>query len=195
LELRFPLILLPSHDKNNRGQGQSQVRNSPTTNPAHTLDASARQLNLDGTESQVRIQATGIIPMPIIAKQYNEISPGLGTQIIQQGIEQSKHRMTLEKSVVRSNGWRAWAGLMIGGVVAIFGLERAYEAVMAGHEVFGTIVGTVDLTALVSVFVIGRKQQGDERIKKSSLMAEALKNLVKPVETGASDSEESEDQS
>jgi len=44
-------------------------------------------------------------------------------------------------------------------VVALAFLGAAYRLIQDGHSLAGTVLGTVDLTALVAVFVLGRISQ------------------------------------
>jgi hypothetical protein len=46
-------------------------------------------------------------------------------------------------------------------VVALAFLIAAYRLIQDGHSLAGTILGTVDLTGLVAVFVLGRLSQRD----------------------------------
>ncbi|WP_369256946.1 hypothetical protein [Geodermatophilus amargosae] len=50
-----------------------------------------------------------------------------------------------------------WAGLIAGLIVTLCFLGVSAWLINGGNEVAGTILGTVDLAALVAVFVYGRK--------------------------------------
>jgi len=47
-------------------------------------------------------------------------------------------------------------------VVALAFLAAAVWLIQGGHSLAGTVLGTVDITALVAVFVLGRVSQRDE---------------------------------
>jgi hypothetical protein len=62
-------------------------------------------------------------------------------------------------------------GLWSGLIVCLAFLGVAGYLVALGHDIAGTFIGTVDLIALVSIFVYGRQSQEKERQKKSEVMA------------------------
>lgn len=47
-----------------------------------------------------------------------------------------------------------WAGIVSGWTIAIAFLIVSAVVIMSGHEVGGTVLGTVDLVGLVTVFVL-----------------------------------------
>jgi hypothetical protein len=55
----------------------------------------------------------------------------------------------------------AWGGLVSAFVIALAFLAASVWIILSGHEVGGTIVGTVDIVGLVTVFVSARL--GDKR--------------------------------
>lgn len=48
-------------------------------------------------------------------------------------------------------------GIIAGFLIAIFFLVVSWDLVKNGKEIAGTILGTIDLVALVTVFVTGKK--------------------------------------
>lgn len=50
-----------------------------------------------------------------------------------------------------------WAGLVLGFLVTIAFLGGAIYLISNGHDTAGTVLGTVDIVALVAVFVVGRR--------------------------------------
>lgn len=109
----------------------------------------------------------GPIPPPLMLAEYDNIVPGSAKVIISLFENQSNHRMALEKQVITSDIRRSWGGLVAGFVVCVLVLVASILLILNDHEVSGTVLGTVDLVSLVSVFVIGRKMQSDERVRKS----------------------------
>lgn len=72
-------------------------------------------------------------------------------------------RAFLERGVVheawqdRQEKYLEWAGLAAGLLIALAFLTAASLLVASGHDVAGTFLGTVDIVALVTVFVLGRR--------------------------------------
>ena len=52
-----------------------------------------------------------------------------------------------------------WVGLILGFFVTMAFLAAAVFLIERGHDVSGTILGTVDIVALVTVFVLGRRME------------------------------------
>jgi hypothetical protein len=70
----------------------------------------------------------------------------------QRSLLRERHIMWLDRQEV----YLAWAGLISAFVLALSFLGVSAWLIFAGHEVSGTILGTVDLVALVTVFITGR---------------------------------------
>ena len=76
-----------------------------------------------------------------------------GTLPVQRLEKLLDHQMTLERRQQNLE----WAGLISALIIALSFLAVSAGLIAAGHEVGGTVMGTVDLVALVSVFVVGRR--------------------------------------
>ena len=66
-----------------------------------------------------------------------------------------EHQMSMERAELRLE----WAGLISALTIALSFLAVSAGLIVGGHEVSGTLLGTVDLVALATVFVKGRQQQ------------------------------------
>jgi hypothetical protein len=67
---------------------------------------------------------------------------------------------------------RSYCGLVAGlAVVLAFGYW-AFELVMSGHEVPGTLLGTVDLVGLAGVFVLGYQKIAADLANKRDRMTQ-----------------------
>lgn len=78
----------------------------------------------------------------------------------------------------RQEVYLAWAGLLSALIIALSFLGVSAALVAAGHGLAGTVIGTVDLVALVAVFVTGRTrgraagESGDERSQIEGILSE-----------------------
>ena len=63
-----------------------------------------------------------------------------------------QHIMWLNRQEV----YLSYAGLVSAFILALTFLGAATSLIFCGHEVGGTVLGTVDLVALVTVFITGR---------------------------------------
>ena len=78
---------------------------------------SKKEPNRSITQYQ-KAEYTGPLPLPEHFRQYDEILPGAAERILRLAEEQSAHRQYLEKHVTKGDGRHAWAGLLVGGLVA-----------------------------------------------------------------------------
>ena len=101
----------------------------------------------------------GPLPPPDILKQYNDAFPDGAQKIFESSQQQAKHRMDLENRVIPEDQRQSSQGQLFGFITAMSFLLVSGILGYSGHEVGGTILGTVDLVALVTVFVLGRSSQ------------------------------------
>lgn len=101
------------------------------------------------------MQYSGPVPHPSILKGFEEIVPGSAKQILDDAHGQTVHRQTMERNALRWEGCRSTGGLLAGASISVLGLLLAYFAIMAGHDVAGATIATVDWGAIVAVFVTG----------------------------------------
>ena len=113
----------------------------------------------------------GPLPHPDTLRQFNEVLPGLADRIIQQWELQSAHRRGIEQKAIQADITRAYLGLAAGYTVTIAFLIVAAFLVVYGYAWPGTVIGTVDLVALASIFVYSNEDRRKERARKARLMS------------------------
>ncbi len=101
----------------------------------------------------------GPMPPPHYLKQYNEIIPGGAERILAMAENQSNHRMRLEDFSIREEHRQSSKGQDYGLFIAIFIVAVAGALAYFGHEVVAGIFGGGTIIGLVSVFVLGKRQQ------------------------------------
>ncbi len=104
----------------------------------------------------------GPLPPPGLLKAYNEAIPNGAERILTEVQRQCRHRMDLENRLIPEQQLQSRRGQVYGLVVALSFLVASFILITMGFGIFGTIIGTVDLIALVTVFVTGRYQLEDE---------------------------------
>lgn len=108
-----------------------------------------------------------------ILERYAALYPQAPKIIFEGFREQGAHRRSIEAFAVRSNARRADKGLYAGFIVAMAFLVTSTFLIINGHSWEGTILGAVDVVALVSVFVYESQQQRQERERKAKTMIDA----------------------
>ncbi|WP_338231407.1 DUF2335 domain-containing protein [Companilactobacillus muriivasis] len=95
---------------------------------------------------------SGPIPHPDILKKYDEMYHGAAREIIDNGVQESVHRRSMESSYLSQNVKRKrrrdWMGFTIGIVVLFLGFYLIY----LGHTIVGTIFSSGFGVTLVAVF-------------------------------------------
>ena len=96
--------------------------------------------------------ASSPLPEPTVFRQYDEVLPGFARQVLDAAREEVHHRRRLEQDESR----RQRLGQVFALIVALSFLGVAFALVSEGHDVAGTVLGTADLIALVTAFLLGR---------------------------------------
>lgn len=113
----------------------------------------------------------GPLPPPEYLRQYDEISPGAAKNMIDAGIRQTDHRISIETKVVDAQIGRAdkglWCGLTIGVLGVGGGICIAIFVDTAAATIAGSALSAATLVGLVSVFVYGTNSTKKERVQKS----------------------------
>lgn len=121
----------------------------------------ARQINGVYAES-----FQGPIPPPTILEHYDQIQPGFAERILVMAERQGAHRMQLENIALQGQINRSNRGQVFGFILGLVGLVAGSFCVYSGHDAAGASLGGASLVSLVTVFVIGRSQQGRSLQKK-----------------------------
>lgn len=98
--------------------------------------------------------------------RYNDVVPNGAERIVAMAESQLNHRQELERSVVRGNIKAEARGQIMALLITLLVVGSGVGLILTGHSVegFGSIL-TI-LTALVGVFVYGRRAQRAERDDK-----------------------------
>lgn len=97
---------------------------------------------------------SGPLPDSETIKIYNEVIPNGGDRLMSTVEKQVEHRITLENIGLKRSFNQSSTGQWIGFIIALFFGYLSYDLIVKGHELAGTIIGSIDLVSLVAVFVI-----------------------------------------
>lgn len=101
----------------------------------------------------------GPTPPPEILAGYNEAIPNGAERILKMSEKQSEHRMEIEKTVINRELNQSGRGQNYAFIIVIIVLLASVWLIYIGKEISGTILGSVDLVALATVFIIGKYAQ------------------------------------
>lgn len=105
----------------------------------------------------VQLEFSGPLPPAAELQKYEAVAPGVADRIIRMAEAEQAHRHRMDQKIFTHEARRSWGGLAMGGVIALSFFAGSVYLVATGEAVAGTILGTVDLVALVTVFVLGRR--------------------------------------
>ena len=109
----------------------------------------------------------GPLPPPQELAEYDRILPGSADRIIASSERQLNHRISIEQQTISSQNKQSGLGQIFGFIIAIVAFLCSFGAICLDHAVAGTVIGTVDLVALVGVFVYGKTAQRIDLGKKA----------------------------
>lgn len=82
---------------------------------------------------------SGPIPRPKILEAYQKLYPDAAKKIIENGLEESSHRRTLETARQKRRGRLAWATLISLVVIILVFIVLSFLLIMNGHKIIGSI--------------------------------------------------------
>jgi uncharacterized membrane protein len=99
------------------------------------------------------------LPPPDVLARYNEAFPGCAERIVAMAEKQSAHRQNIESRVINGNIYSQKVGLWLGFVLAFVVISSGAWLVYDGRIAWGAGFIGIPLVALVSVFVLGKRDQ------------------------------------
>lgn len=100
--------------------------------------------------------SSGPLPDGRSIKIYNEVIPNGGDRLMRTVEKQLNHRIEIENIGIRRSFNQSSTGQYMAFTIAIvFGLI-SWDLAKSGYTVIASILGTIDLVALVAVFVTGK---------------------------------------
>lgn len=118
---------------------------------------------------------SGPLPPPNVLQRYDEIIPNGADRIVAMAEKQSAHRIDLERTVIHGDSRRANWGVFCGFTLAVLVIVLSFILILYGHAVAGTILGTLDLVSLISVFIYGTTTRRRERTRREERNRELLR--------------------
>ncbi len=114
---------------------------------------------------QTRTVATdsfeGPIPPPNILSAYDQVEPGLANRIVTMAEEEAVHRRGIEKKVINAQILETTLGQFLGFGIGTITIGGGVIASIYGSAILGAGISTVGVVGLVSVFIIGRKENNN----------------------------------
>jgi uncharacterized membrane protein len=95
----------------------------------------------------------GELPSAETIEAYEHVLPGSADRILAMLEHQSEHRMTMERTVVRSAAHSERLGQLLGLGLVLVVFLTATRLITGSHEIPGTLLAVADLGLLVAVFL------------------------------------------
>jgi len=103
--------------------------------------------------------SSGPLPSADELIKYNLANPDAADRIIKMAELQQQHRFGLEINVINKQLKESQRGQLFGFILGLIGLLGSIYSINTGNEISGSILGGGSLTMLVSLFVLGKKEQ------------------------------------
>jgi uncharacterized membrane protein len=153
-------------------------KSNPPTQLAHSKPTQPAEAEVLGSEPASRPIIPGAfqisqefysgpIPDPTTLERYEHIAPGSANIIVSQFVEQSAHRIHLEKTVIEGDNKRAFRGQWMAFCIGLAGLTVGCIGLFTGHAYEGSIIATATLGGLAASFLYGTKSRREERERKA----------------------------
>ena len=121
---------------------------------------------------------SGPVPDPALLAEYEQVVPGSALRLLDAALANMDHRQEMQKSdsdlrhetlalngvAIRAQSGLGRRGQVFAFVLALIVLVGSIGLIATDRQIAGTILVTVDLVALVTVFIAGGRVRGpDER--------------------------------
>ncbi len=103
---------------------------------------------------------SGPLPTPQAFSEYDQALPGAAERILSMAEREQTHRHAIESGLLRMESRNSGLGLLAGFILGLIGLLGGIYMVSQGADLAGAGVAFTALVSLVTVFVVGRKQDG-----------------------------------
>lgn len=84
---------------------------------------------------------SGPIPHPKILAGYQSLYKNAAEEIIENGLDESRHRRALETARQTRRGHLAWASMIILAFFCVAFIIGSFALIIKGHEIIGSIFG------------------------------------------------------
>lgn len=140
--------------KKRRNSGAVPVRTTPVDAVPHPQDTQGHVARFE--------HFSGPLPPPSILAKYDEIVPGAANRIILKFEAQTEHRMTLEKSVVKTGNIKELVGLVLAFVVAMTAIVGGIVTAIMGTPFLGGSLSFAGLAVLVGAFLLRNRRRTND---------------------------------
>lgn len=108
----------------------------------------------------------GPLPAPESLELYNKTIPDGAERIMRMAENQSNHRIKIEENVINGQIKQSGRGQIFGLIIAFITIGSSVALAMFGHDVVAGVLGGGTVVGLVTVFVIGKREQKEQLAEK-----------------------------
>lgn len=143
-----------SRIQKHRNKQKEEVANVPpnVAKVIKDLPKEKRQLIIQ----ELSVRHSGPLPDGETIRIYNEVIPDGGNRLMTNVEKQLDHRIEIENKGVKRSFNQSSTGQWMAFLIALAFGFIAWDLAKSGQTTVASILGTVDLVALVTVFITGR---------------------------------------
>jgi len=127
------------------------------------------------TKNDSLIEEAGIVlsgntlPPPETLQKYESILPGIAGKLTDQAVQQTSHRIEMERKLVNSYVWKSLLGLIFGFLIGLTGIGGGLYLTFLGYNVIGIVFSSATLVSLVMTFIYGSQSRRSGSMGKNGL--------------------------
>ncbi|MFF0293055.1 DUF2335 domain-containing protein [Kitasatospora sp. NPDC004614] len=121
-----------------------------------------QELRLIKHEITVERRHRGPIPSPTLLAEYEQVQAGLAERIVAMAEREQGHRHELERTDLKQDYKLARGSRTTGLIALVVMASLAGYLAHLGHPGWATAVGTLDIAAVVGIFVTGQLRSGSQ---------------------------------
>lgn len=147
------------------------------TNPQlfQNIPKAKRQEMVRAVVSVTKIHSGPLPPYELI-EGYENVYPGSAKLIFDAFEKQSNHRIKMEDTVITSQQRQSDRGQHYALIIALSFLGVAAVCILKGHDIAGSVLGSFDVLAIVTVFITGQyKKEANLRQKSQNAQQQKRK--------------------
>ena len=129
-----------------------------------------RQRKTDSPLEEAGIILSGnTLPPPETLQKYESILPGIAGKLAEQAVQQTSHRIEMERKLINSYVWKSLLGLIFGFLIGLTGIGGGLYLTFLGYNVIGIVFSSATLVSLVISFIYGSQSRRNGNISKNGI--------------------------
>ena len=160
------LVNQPSLTSSRASEGKTELLVNEVVRNPQVIERLMNRPEVSGIMMQISTHRSGPLPEAEELARYEKVSPGFAKEIMQMAKDEQSHRHSQSSKSLSGAIWKDRIGQIFGLICVFVFSYIAYLLIEKGAYGWATTLLGVELVALSSVFVLGRKDAKQEAPKQ-----------------------------